>query len=123
VPKTIDLNKIFCFKHERAVNNDNTISFNNKILQIRPSKLRISFAKCKVMIYEHLNGSISVGYDPRMVVHYLPKDLSANSHYAQKEKAAKRKKTTITINQKRTHHLVETFFLPFFLDILRRFVV
>ena len=108
VPKTIDLNKIFCFKHERTVNNDNTISYNNRILQIGPSELRVSFAKCKVTVYEHLDGSISVGYGPHIVGYYLPKNLSTNSHYSQKEKVAKRKRTTTTINQKRTHHLLET---------------
>jgi len=108
IPKTVDLDKIFCFKHERTVNNDNTISFENRILQIGPSELRVSFAKCKVMVYEHLDGSISVGYGPHMLGYYLPKDLSTNSHYKQKEKVAKRKRTTTTFNQKRTHHLLET---------------
>lgn len=107
VPKTLDLNKIFCFKSERTVNNDNTISFNNRILQIRPSKLRVSFAKCKVIVYEHLDSSISIGYGPHMIGYYPPRGLSAKSQYPQKEEAAKRKITT-TINQKRTHHLLET---------------
>ena len=108
VPKTVDLNKIFCFKHERTVNNDNTVSFNNRILQIGPSELRVSFAKCKVIVYEHLDGFITIGYGPHMVGYYLPKNLSTNSHYSQKEKAAKRKRTTTNLNQKRTHHLLET---------------
>ena len=110
VPKTIDLDKIFCFKHERTVNNDNTISFKNRILQIGPSELRVSFAKCKVIVYEHLDGSISIGYGPHMLGYYLPKNLSTYQQYKQKEKVAKRKRTTttITLNQKRTHHLLET---------------
>lgn len=107
LPKTVDLDKIFSFKCERTVNNDNTISFKNRILQIVPSKLRVSFAKCKVIVYEHLDGAISIGYGPHMIGYYLPKNLSANTHYSQKEKAAKRKET-ITFNQKRTHHLLET---------------
>jgi len=107
VPKTLDLDKIFCFKHERTVNNDNTISFNRRILQIGPSKLRISFAKCKVTVYEHIDGSITVGYGPHMVGYYLPKQLSTKSHYSQKEKVAKRKRATTTFNQKRTYHLLE----------------
>ncbi len=108
VPKTVDLDKIFCFKHERTVNNDNTISFKNRILQIGPSELRISFAKCRVTVYEHLDGSISIGYGPHMIGYYTPKGLSANSPCKQKGKAAKRKTTTTNINQKRTHHLLET---------------
>ena len=107
VPKTMDLDKVFCFKHERTVNNDNTVSYNNRILQIGPSELRISFAKCRVMVYEHLDGSITIGYGPHMVGYYPPKDLSTNSHYSQKEKVAKRKRAATNINQKRTHHLLE----------------
>jgi transposase len=108
VPKTVDLDRIFCFKHERTVNNDNTISFENRILQIGPSELRVSFAKCRVTVYEHLDGSVSIGYGPHMLGYYLPKNLSTNSHYKQKEKVAKRKRATTTFNQKRTHHLLET---------------
>ena len=107
VPKTMDLDKIFCFKHERTVNNDNTVSYNHRILQIGPSELRVSFAKCRVMVYEHLDGSITIGYGPHMIGYYPPKDLSTYSHYSQKEKVAKRKRTTTNINQKRTHHLLE----------------
>ncbi|MCM8781477.1 MAG: hypothetical protein NC828_00235 [Candidatus Omnitrophica bacterium] len=107
-PKTIDLDKIFCFKYERTVNNDNIISFNNKTLKIGPSELRISFAKRKVMVYEHLDGSISIGYGPHVIGYYPPRNLYTNSDYSQKEKVAKRKRAATVINQKRTHHLLET---------------
>jgi len=106
VPKTIDLGRVFCFKHERTVNNDNTVSFNNRLLQIGPSELRVSFAKCKVTVYEHIDGSLSVGYGPHILGYYMPKALSTNSHYSQKEKVAKRKRATTSFNQKRTHHLL-----------------
>ena len=108
VPRTVDLDKIFCFKHERTVDNDNTISFKNRILQIGPSELRVSFAKCKVMVCEHLDGAISVDYGPHTLGYYMPKGLSANSQYSQKRKVAKRKRATASINKKRTHHLLET---------------
>jgi len=107
VPKNVKLEKIFCFRHERTVNNDNTISFNNRVLQIGQSELRVSFAKCRVTVYEHLDGSITVGYGPHALGYYPPRGLSTNSHYSQKEKVAKRKRATTTINQKRTHHLLE----------------
>ena len=92
VPKTADLNKVFCFNYERTVNNDNAISFKNRLLQICPSELRVSFAKCRVTVYEHIDGSISVGYGPHMLGYYLPEQLSTNSGYSQKEKVAKRKR-------------------------------
>jgi len=107
VPDTVELDRVFCFKHERTVNNDNTISFNNRIFQIGPTELRISFVKCKVTVYEHIDGSITVGYGPHILGYYTPKTLSANSRYKQKETAVKRKRTAADINQNRTYHLLE----------------
>jgi len=106
-PKTMDLDRVFSFKHERTVNNDNTISFNHRLFQIGPSELRISFAKCRVIVYEHMDGSISVGYGPHMIGYYPPRNLSTYKHYKQKEKVAKRKKATTTFNQKRTYHMLQ----------------
>jgi len=103
----IELDKIFCLKHERTVNNDNTISFNRRLFQIGPSPLRISFAKCKVTIYEHLDSSITVGYGPHTIGYYPPKNF-VNLPYSQKKKISKRKKAlNNNINQKRTLHLLE----------------
>jgi hypothetical protein len=79
VPPTIDLDKVFCFKHERVVNNDNTISFNHRILQIGPSPLRVSFAKCKVIVHEHLDGSVTIGFGPHALGYYSPKGVLCNS--------------------------------------------
>ena len=71
------------------VNNDNTISFNNRILQINQSSLRVSFAKCKVTVYEHLDGSISLNFGPHDIGYYLPKGnewaLSKNKTRSQKQ--------------------------------------
>ncbi|MFH1779052.1 MAG: hypothetical protein ABH847_03360, partial [Candidatus Omnitrophota bacterium] len=83
------------------------ISFNNRILQIGPSELRVSFAKCRVIVYEHIDGSITIGYGPHTLGYYQPKGLSTYPHNSQKEKVAKRKRTTTNFNQKRTDHLLE----------------
>jgi transposase len=74
-PASVDLDKVFSFKHERTVNKDNTISFNNRILQITPSHLRVSFAKCKVMVFEHLDKSISIGFGPHVLGYYSPNGM------------------------------------------------
>lgn len=63
----IDLDKVFSLQHDRVVANDNTVSYANKKLQIEQSDLRISFAKCKVTVYEHLDGRISIGYGPHII--------------------------------------------------------
>ncbi len=63
----IDIDKLFSLQHERVVGNDNTVSYANKKLQIEQSEFRISFAKCRVTVYEHLDGRISIGYGPHII--------------------------------------------------------
>lgn len=66
----IDLNKIFCKPHERQVRNDNTVSYKNITLQIPESSVRHHFVRCTVTVYEHLDGTISIGYGPKTIGHY-----------------------------------------------------
>lgn len=66
----VDLDLIFCVKEPRVVGQDNTVSFNRRILQIDKSPLRISFAKCRVMVHEHINGSLSITFGPHVVGRY-----------------------------------------------------
>lgn len=70
VSDSIDLDKVFSIQNERTVANDNTVSYRNMKLQIEENKLRISFAKCRVTIYEHLDGTISIGYGPHTIGRY-----------------------------------------------------
>lgn len=81
VPAGIDLNKVFAIQTERTVSNDNTVSYKNMKLQIEENKLRVSFAQCKVTVYEHLDGTISVGYGPHVIGRY---DMDGNSLNKQK---------------------------------------
>jgi len=66
----IDLDRVFSLQHERVVANDNTVSYANKKLQVEQNELRICFAKCKVTVYEHLDGRISIGYGPHIIGRY-----------------------------------------------------
>lgn len=52
LPSYINLDLIFSKKYERKVNHDNTIKFKGEIIQIPPSRYRISFAKCLVNVFE-----------------------------------------------------------------------
>jgi len=62
-----DLDLIFSIKEQRTVAPDNTIRWNNLILQIEPSKFRCSFAKSKVTVHEHLDQMITVVYGPHII--------------------------------------------------------
>jgi len=67
LPPSVNLDKVFCGKYERTVNKDNTISFKRRILQIGRSALRVSFAKCKVTVHEHLDKSVTVSFGPHRI--------------------------------------------------------
>jgi len=71
-----DLDLVFSIKNHRVVNSDNTVQWNNRVLQIEKSKFRISFAKCKVTVHEHLDGKISVVYGQHVIGRYRPDDSS-----------------------------------------------
>jgi transposase len=65
-----DLKKIFSYQEERIVGNDNTVKFGNVSLQIEPQKFRFSMARCRVLVCQHLDDTISVYYGPHRVGSY-----------------------------------------------------
>ena len=65
-----DLNKIFSKQHERVVGNDNTITIGRVRLQIQRQTFRFSMAKCRVLVCEHLDGTLSVHYGPHLLGTY-----------------------------------------------------
>ena len=62
-----DLERIFALQHERVVNRDNTVEIGNRVLQIEKTPWRNTLAGCSVIVYEHLDGTLSVGYGPHVV--------------------------------------------------------
>jgi len=65
-----DLNKIFSYQEERVVGNDNTVTFGRVQLQIQPQTFRFSMAKCRVLVCQHLDETISVFYGPHLLGRY-----------------------------------------------------
>jgi len=51
-----DLDPVFSLQFERAVNKDNTVSFQNLSLQIEPVSWRGTLAGCTVTMHRHLDG-------------------------------------------------------------------
>ena len=71
VPVThVDLNRVFSIQHERVVARDNTIQFANRVLQVPPTRFRVTLAGCRVTLYEHLDGTLSIGYGPHTVARF-----------------------------------------------------
>ena len=71
-----DLDRVFSIQHERVVNKDNTVRWANLVLQIEPTRLRSTMADLNVIVYEHLNGMLTIGYGPHTVGRFTPKGES-----------------------------------------------
>jgi len=67
---TTDLDAIFCLQHERTVAADNTVIVGKLRMQIAAQSSRWSYAKCRVKVCEHLDGSWSVRYGPQLLGWY-----------------------------------------------------
>jgi len=65
-----DLDKIFSQQHERVVDNDNTVRYENRCLQIPQQTFRFSLARCHVLVCEHLDTTISLHYGPHRLGSY-----------------------------------------------------
>ena len=55
-----ELDRLFCFKYQRVVGNDNTVHFCGQIIQIPPGPEQVSYARIRVEIHERLDGSLVV---------------------------------------------------------------
>jgi transposase len=65
-----DLERVFAIQHERTVNRDNTVTVEQRCLQIDRTPWRATLAGCRVIVYEHLDGTLSIGYGPHRVGRY-----------------------------------------------------
>jgi transposase len=112
-----DLELVFSVKEQRTVNADNTVQWRNKTLQIEKSKFRISFAKCKVMVHDHLDGKITIIYGHHVIGRYMPdgspittknKEVSNTYPHIHSYPQRKRKATATEClrTPKRTNHLL-----------------
>jgi transposase len=65
-----DLDKIFSQQYDRVIDNDNTVRFDGRCLQIPQQTFRFSMARCRVLVCEHLDQTISVHYGHHVLGRY-----------------------------------------------------
>lgn len=70
IPGSISLDDILCLQEQRTVNNDNTINYKGKILQIPGNSFRYSYRKTKITVNEYLDGKIAIFHGPRKLVEF-----------------------------------------------------
>jgi transposase len=65
-----ELEKVFSQQHNRVVENDNTVRYENRCLQIPQQTFRFSLARCHVLVCQHLDTTISLHYGPHRLGRY-----------------------------------------------------
>lgn len=65
-----DLGRVFSIQTERTVNRDNTVRFNNMVLQIDRQTWRTSMEGCRVIVYQHFDDTITIGFGPHQLGKY-----------------------------------------------------
>ena len=88
-----DVERIFALQHERVVNRDNTVEIAPRVLQIEKTPWRNTLAGCRVTVYEHLDGTLSVGYGPHRVGRFNAQGLPLPEPLPQKRRPKAVEKT------------------------------
>ena len=65
-----ELDKIWSHQEDRVVANDNTVSYSKRILQVPQQRFRFSLARCRVLVCEHLDRTLSLHYGPHELGRY-----------------------------------------------------
>lgn len=63
---------IFCFRYWRTVSTDNVVTLEGRTIPVPPGPQRRSYARARVEVREHLNGSASVHYQGRCIARQSP---------------------------------------------------
>lgn len=68
VPRGVHLERVLCFQEQRMVRNDWTISWCNRCFQLAESNQRLSLVGRRIVVCEHLDGSIHLWFRQRELV-------------------------------------------------------
>jgi hypothetical protein len=66
----VDIERACALEHEVSVYSDNTVHWHKRIFQIPEHPSRPSFAKCKAVLVEYLDGRIDIEYGPTTIAKF-----------------------------------------------------
>ncbi len=66
---------ILCEQHERMVDNDNCVSFENICLQLPADELRYHYARTRVRVHRYVDATLGVFHGPRKLAAYDTKGV------------------------------------------------
>src|SRR6266852_4981337 len=101
-----DRDLVFSVQCQRAVNRDNTVSFQNHILQIKRVNWRGTLAGCHVTVHQHLDGTLSITHGPHRLERYTAHGVAIPSTRNPATQLGKRRRL-LAKAQNRTFHLLQ----------------
>ena len=93
-----DLDLVFSLQFERAVNRDNTVSFQNLSLQIEAVRWRATLAGCQVTVHQHLDGTLSLTHGPHLLGRYTAEGAAQGAKKMQARRAVEKPRGGKVIN-------------------------
>jgi len=99
LPASMDPARLFCFKFDRLVAADNTVSIGHHRIQIQPDSHRVSYARARVRVHIDMDGQLSIFSGTRCLVSQpapltAPQLRLADLHSRQLNNTSPRKKTS-----------------------------
>lgn len=70
VPEGYRIEDILCLHEDRIVARDNTVRYDNRILQLPASPVRPHYVKAKVRVHAYPDGALAVFYGPGCIARY-----------------------------------------------------
>ena len=89
VPKGLNLDKILCIRTERTVRNDNTVTHNTKLYQLKEAFPK----KTKILVQERVDGSMIMTYQGVRIKY---REIAARPERVQQKKSTVRRRATTT---------------------------
>src|SRR5437762_3268953 len=93
-----DLDRVFSLQFERAVNRDNTVSFQNLSLQIEAVRWRATLAGCRVTVHQHLDGTLSLTHGPHLLGRYTAEGAAQSATKMPARRAVEKPRAGKVIN-------------------------
>jgi transposase len=78
------LELVLSIQHERIVRNDNVVTLRGLELQLPPTRLRPTLARCPVTVHELLDGTLTVTYQGRAVARFAADGSALSQRKTQK---------------------------------------
>jgi len=66
----VDLRLVLSPRHERIVGNDSTVRFASLVLQLPPTRERLHYVRCPVLVHEFPDDTLGLSYQGRLLARY-----------------------------------------------------